>query len=91
MTKNEITQKLAEQYSLPKGTVAALVDSFTEIVLDAMSRNEDVVLRRFGRFTTRRSKSKQGWDFGRKKSVTIDERCVPVFRFSKQVLRDLND
>ena len=45
MTKAEIVAKIAEKTGVEKGSTQAVVESFMEIVKEAVKNNEDVYLR----------------------------------------------
>ena len=53
MTKAEIVAKIAEKTGVEKGNALVVVESFMEIVKEAVKKNEDVYLRGFGSFKSK--------------------------------------
>lgn len=90
MTRKTIVDRLSEQYALPKTMVDAMVCSLIDIIFNNLIEGNDVSIRGFGRFTTRKAKSKKGHDFKNGGVCVISERRIPVLRFSKKRMMELN-
>lgn len=90
MTRKKIVDTLAVQYALPKTVVDGMICSLIDLVCGSLSHGEDVAIRGFGRFTTRTAKAKKGHDFKTGGIVEIKERRIPVFRFARKRVDELN-
>ena len=90
MTRKDIVDRISEQYALPKTMADGIVCSIVDIVCGSLEKGEDVILRGFGRFTVRTARQKTGHDFKTGQVHIIGERRVPVFRFARKRMMDLN-
>ncbi len=59
-TANEIADKLAEQYSMPKTTAKELVGSVFAAIADAAAAGEEISLPGFGKFKVKASAEREG-------------------------------
>jgi|AVFP01.1.fsa_nt_gi DNA-binding protein HU-beta len=71
MGKNELIACIADQYGYPKATIKAVLDGFTEMIVDALSDGETVQLQGFGTFSTTEIAERQGRNPSNGESVTI--------------------
>lgn len=84
MTRKEIVEKLSQTEGLTKSKTDSFIGAFTSLVMDSLAAGEDVVIKGFGRFTVKATKSKKGYNFQNGKTIEIESRSIPVFRFSKE-------
>ncbi|MBR4137162.1 MAG: integration host factor subunit beta [Bacteroidales bacterium] len=93
MTKAEIVAKIAEKTGVEKGNAQAVVESFMEIVKEAVKKNEDVYLRGFGSFKSKKRAAKVGRNIrangGAGAPIVIPEHNIPAFKPAKSFINDL--
>ena len=93
MTKAEIVAKIAEQTGVEKGSAQAVVESFMEIVKEAVKNKEDVYLRGFGSFKSKKSAAKVGRNIrannGAGCPIVIPGHYIPAFKPAKSFINDL--
>ncbi len=93
MTKAEIVAKIAEKTGVEKGNAQAVVESFMEIVKEAVKNNEDVYLRGFGSFKSKQRAAKKGRNIrangGKGATIIIPAHKVPAFKPAKSFINDL--
>ena len=89
MTKAEIVAKIAEKTGVEKGSTQAVVESFMEIVKEAVKKNEDVYLRGFGSFKTKVRAEKVGRNIKAGTRIVIPEHRIPAFKPAKSFINDL--
>ena len=80
MNKATLALKLAEKLGLPKKVTEDFLESFEELVIDALKRDEEVTLAGFGTFSARVRKARKGVH-PRNPSQSIDVPTVRVAKF----------
>ncbi len=81
MNKTELINKIADQTKLEKTKVARVVNSFLDVVTEALAKHEAVTLIGFGTFKVRRRQSRKGVNPQTRKEMTIPAVDVPVISF----------
>jgi DNA-binding protein HU-beta len=56
MTRDILISMIVEKTGIKKQDVSATLNAFYGVVLDQLAKGEDVVIRKFGRFTVKRKK-----------------------------------
>ncbi|MDJ0624806.1 MAG: HU family DNA-binding protein [Candidatus Caenarcaniphilales bacterium] len=85
MNKTELIDKIAEQTQLEKTKVARTINTFLDVVTDALSSHETVTLIGFGTFKVRRRKARKGVNPQTRKEMTIPATDVPVISFGESL------
>jgi len=88
MNKADLVAKISKDADIPKAAAMQAIDSFTEHIIKAMQKGEDVTLVGFGTFTTSKRKARTGRNPQTGQTIKIAARKVPKFKAGKQ-LRDL--
>ena len=60
MTKNDLVERLAEDYELTKSYARQLVDSMLDMITDAAQKGEEVALFGFGKFKVTERGARKG-------------------------------
>ncbi|MDX1919982.1 MAG: HU family DNA-binding protein [Candidatus Caenarcaniphilales bacterium] len=81
MNKTELIDKIAQQTQLEKTKVARTINTFLDVVTDALSSHEPVTLIGFGTFKVRRRQARKGVNPQTRKEMTIPATDVPVISF----------
>lgn len=79
MTKADFVDKLAAKSGLTKKDAAAVVDSFVDVVTDALKKGEDVQFTGFGKFYVQQREARQGINPQTKAKIQIPATKVPKF------------
>lgn len=90
MIKKELVEAVAEQTHMLKSEVQAVLDTAIDIITSNLLNGEETVIRNFGTFRVERKKSKKGYDFQRRCSVSVPETYKPVLHFSKELIANVN-
>jgi DNA-binding protein HU-beta len=83
MTKAHIVANISDKLGLEKGEAQKVVELFMETVKDALSQGDNVYLRGFGSFITKKRAEKVGRNISKKTSVVIPAHYIPAFKPSK--------
>jgi DNA-binding protein HU-beta len=80
-TKADLINKISGQTGIEKPEAKLIFETFYEVVIDSMSKKNDVFLRGFGTFYVLLKKEKEARDIRRNKSVIVPThyRSVPPF------------
>lgn len=89
MTKADIVDRLYESLSeSPKSKCYDYIDLVFDLIKQGLAEGEDVKISRFGKFSVRRKKERQGRNPKTGEPVTISKRRVVTFQVSP-MLRDI--
>ena len=83
MTKAEVITKIAERTGVEKVDVQQVVESFFSVVKDSVTGGENVYVRGFGSFKTKKRAKKIARNISKQTSIVIDEHYVPAFKPAK--------
>ena len=80
LTKAELAERLFEQVGLNKREAKEFVDSFFDVMRDALARGEQVKLSGFGSFDLRQKNQRPGRNPKTGEEIPISARRVVTFR-----------
>lgn len=83
MTKADIVAEIAKSTGIDKTTVMAVVEGFMESVKDGMIAGNDVFLRGFGTFLTKKRARKVARNISKNTTVIVPEHNIPAFKPAK--------
>lgn len=83
LRKVEIIDNIAENESLSKKQVAAVLDSFIEQITNGLVAGEQVILQGFGTFTVKTRAARTGRNPKTGEEIQIEESQTPHFKPSK--------
>lgn len=87
MNKTELVAIIAENLDQKKSVVEDVLNQFTEIVGDCLSKGEKVVVSGFGTFEVRTRVERSGRNPRNGETISIPEQKTPAFKSGK-VLKD---
>ncbi len=90
MTKIDIINRVAEKTGLSKQDADLSVETIINLVKDALARNEEVILRRFGSFQTRDKNPRVGRNPKTGEEAQITARTVVRFKAGKRFKQAVN-
>ncbi len=89
MTKAEIVNEISRTTGLEKAAVLATVESFMDVVKEAMAGGQNVYLRGFGSFIVKTRKEKTARNISKNTSIKVPEHKIPAFKPSKVFLEEV--
>lgn len=84
MKKADIINQISEQTGVPKVDVLVSIESFFTNVKNALAEGENVYIRGFGSFITKKRAAKVGRNIKKNTTVYIPEHFVPSFKPAKE-------
>ena len=85
MNKGEFVNKLSAKSGLTRKQTKVAVDAFVELVAQALSKREDVLLTGFGKFEARVRKSSKRINPQTQKRISVPAKTVPAFKAGKNL------
>lgn len=83
MNKSEFISAVSENSGLSKKDAEKAVNSFMNVVVDAMKKGEKIQLIGFGNFEVRERAARNGINPRTKEAITFPATKVPVFKAGK--------
>lgn len=83
MTKADIVAKISENTGVEKAAVLNTVEEFMKTVRGSLEGGENVYLRGFGSFITKKRAEKTGRNISKNTTMIIPEHFIPAFKPSK--------
>jgi DNA-binding protein HU-beta len=89
MTKADIVNNISEKLGLEKGETQKVIELFMETVKGSLAEGNNVYLRGFGSFITKKRAEKVGRNISKKTSVIIPAHFIPAFKPSKTFIEQV--
>ena len=86
MTKAELVSEISSRTGIDKQTVLAVVESFMVQVKGSLKEGENVYLRGFGSFITKKRAAKTARNISKNTTIVIPEHFAPAFKPCKEFL-----
>ena len=86
MTKADLVSEIASHTGIDKQTVLAVVESFMVQVKGSLKEGENVYLRGFGSFITKKRAAKTARNISKNTTIVIPEHFAPAFKPCKEFL-----
>ena len=83
MTKADIVNEVAKSTGIEKIAVQNVIEAFMESVKDSLAKDEDVLLRGFGSFITKKRAQKTARNITVGTTIVIPEHYIPAFKPAK--------
>jgi DNA-binding protein HU-beta len=80
MTKAELISEIALKTGYDKKTIGVIVENFTESVKKNLANGENVFIRGFGSFVTKKRAAKVARNISQSTSIAVPEHSIPSFR-----------
>ena len=90
LTRADIVERLYEQMDLTRDEVKKLFDTLIATIRESVIQDHELLISGFGRFNVKHKAPRTGRNPATKKSMTLDERNVVTFSWSKVFRSDLN-
>lgn len=85
VTKRNIAQQISETTGITQKEILYCIDSLFEEIADILQNSDSIKIRGFGTFKSRVKSARPARDFLKGKTITLDERIVPQFRFHEKL------
>ena len=89
MTKADIINEIAEKTGVDKADVTASVEAFFSVVKSSMSNGNNIYIRGFGSFITKKRAAKIGRNIKKNIAVHIPEHYIPAFKPAKEFVAEV--
>jgi DNA-binding protein HU-beta len=87
--KSDLINLIAEQTGVPKVDVLVSIESFFTNVKDTLAQGENIYIRGFGSFITKKRAAKIGRNIKKNTSVYIPEHYIPAFKPAKEFVEEV--
>ncbi|MBP6623652.1 MAG: integration host factor subunit beta [Chitinophagaceae bacterium] len=89
MKKADLINLIAEQTGVPKVDVLVSLESFFTNVKQTLTDGENIYIRGFGSFITKKRAAKVGRNIKKNTSVYIPEHFIPAFKPAKEFMDEV--
>jgi DNA-binding protein HU-beta len=89
MRKSDLINQIADKTGIPKVDVLVTLETMFKEVKDSLSQGENIYIRGFGSFITKKRAAKIGRNIKRNVAVEIPEHFIPAFKPSKEFIAEV--
>src|SRR5215471_9370142 len=89
MRKADLVNQISEKTGIPKVDVLVTLESMFKEVKESLSKGENIYIRGFGSFITKKRAAKIGRNIKKNIAVHIPEHFIPAFKPSKEFVADV--
>src|SRR5438477_12450915 len=89
MRKADLVNLIADKTGIPKVDVLVTLETMFKEVKESLSQGENIYIRGFGSFITKRRAAKIGRNIKRNIAVEIPEHYIPAFKPAKEFVSDV--
>jgi DNA-binding protein HU-beta len=89
MRKSDLINQIAEKTGIPKVDVLVTLETMFKEVKDSLAQGENLYIRGFGSFITKKRAAKIGRNIKRNVAVEIPEHYIPAFKPSKEFIAEV--
>ena len=89
MRKSDLINNISDKTGIPKVDVLVTVESLIKEIKENISKGENIYIRGFGSFITKKRAAKIGRNIKKNVAVTIPEHYIPAFRPSKEFVNEV--
>lgn len=89
MRKADLVNKISEKTGIPKVDVLMTLETAFREIKESLSAGENIYIRGFGSFITKRRAAKIGRNIKKNVAVHIPEHHIPAFKPAKEFVADV--
>ena len=89
MRKIDLVNKIADKTGIPKVDVLLTLESMFSEIKENVASGENIYIRGFGSFITKKRAAKIGRNIKRNTAVEIPEHFIPAFKPSKEFVHEV--
>ncbi|MGD9233381.1 MAG: integration host factor subunit alpha [Desulfobacterales bacterium] len=90
LTKAQIIDSIQNQTGFPKNKSSEIVETLLEIIKNALSSGEDVLISSFGKFCVREKRKRKGRNPATGDAIMLRSRKVVTFKCSGKLRNKIN-
>ena len=91
MRKVDVVNIIADKTGIPKVDVLVTLETMFKEVKASLAKGENIYIRGFGSFITKKRAAKIGRNIKKNVAVNIPEHYVPAFKPAKEFVQDIKD
>ncbi len=91
MRKADLINRIAEKTGIPKVDVLVTLEALFKEVKESLGDGENIYVRGFGSFITKKRAAKIGRNIKKNIAVDIPEHYIPAFKPSKEFIQEIKD
>lgn len=89
MRKSDLINNISEKTGIPKVDVLVAVETLIKEIKENISKGENIYIRGFGSFITKKRAAKIGRNIKKNVAVHIPEHYIPAFKPSKEFVNEV--
>ncbi|KIC89712.1 integration host factor subunit beta [Flavihumibacter sediminis] len=89
MRKADLINQIAEKTGIPKVDVLVTLEAMFKEVKDTLAQGENIYIRGFGSFITKKRAAKIGRNIKKNVAVEIPEHFIPAFKPAKEFVQEV--
>jgi DNA-binding protein HU-beta len=89
MRKADLITKISEKTGIPKVDVLVTLETMFKEIKDSLALGENIYVRGFGSFITKKRAAKIGRNIKKNTAVEIPEHYIPAFKPSKEFVAEV--
>jgi DNA-binding protein HU-beta len=89
MRKADLVTQIADKTGIPKVDVLVTLETMFKEIKDSLSKGENIYIRGFGSFITKKRASKIGRNIKKNVAVHIPEHHIPAFKPAKEFVAEI--
>ena len=89
MRKADLVNKISEKTGIPKVDVLMTLETAFREIKESLSQGENIYIRGFGSFITKKRAAKIGRNIKRNVAVEIPEHFIPAFKPAKEFVSEV--
>ncbi len=89
MRKSDLINNISEKTGIPKVDVLVTVETLLKEIKENISKGENIYIRGFGSFITKKRAAKIGRNIKKNIAVNIPEHFIPAFKPSKEFVNEV--
>ncbi len=91
MRKADLINKIADKTGIPKVDVLVTLEALFTEVKASLGQGENIYIRGFGSFITKKRAAKIGRNIKKNVAVDIPEHYIPAFKPAKEFVQDIKN
>ena len=89
MRKSDLINNISEKTGIPKVDVLVTLETMLKEIKENLSKGENIYIRGFGSFITKKRAAKIGRNIKKNVAVEIPEHYIPAFKPSKEFVNEV--
>src|SRR5687768_2050326 len=89
MRKSDLINNISDKTGIPKVDVLVTLETMLKEIKDNLSKGENIYIRGFGSFITKKRAAKIGRNIKKNIAVEIPEHFIPSFKPSKEFVQEV--